>query len=93
MNELNENLQKQTKELSISNEELDKQNRILQDIAWTQSHIVRAPLARMLGIVNIIKDMKVGSPDYEEWINHFITSANELDNIIKDIANNTEYKN
>jgi len=31
LSELNENLQKQTKELSISNEELDEQNRILQD--------------------------------------------------------------
>ncbi len=88
--ELNENLQKQAKELFISNEDLEGQNQILQDIAWTQSHIVRAPLARMLGIVNIIKDLRVESPDYEKWINHFITSANELDNIIKDIVNKTD---
>ncbi|MGB4399949.1 MAG: PAS domain S-box protein [Daejeonella sp.] len=88
--ELNENLQKQTKELSISNEELEGRNQVLQDIAWTQSHIVRAPLARMMGIVSIIKDLRVESPDYEEWINHFTTSANELDNIIKDIVNKTD---
>ena len=85
--ELNENLQKQTKELSISNEELEGRNQVLQDIAWTQSHIVRAPLARMMGIVSIIRDLRVESPDYEEWINHFTTSANELDNIIKVIVN------
>jgi hypothetical protein len=34
---------------------IEKQNKKLKEIAWAQSHIVRAPLARMLGIVNLIK--------------------------------------
>ena len=90
--ELNQNLQKQSKELTTLNEELEVNNGVLKEIAFTQSHIVRAPLARMLGIVNVIKDIKVGSPDYEEWIKHFIASGNELDTIIKDIVNRTIIK-
>ncbi len=92
LNKLNKNLQKQTKELTTLNEELEVQNRVLHEIAWTQSHIVRAPLARMLGIVNVIKDIKVGTPEFEDWVNHFIASGNELDTIIKDIVNKTIIK-
>lgn len=90
--ELNQNLQKQSNELTTLNEELKVKNHVLNEIAWTQSHIVRAPLARILGIVNVIKDIRVGSPEYEEWINHIIASGNELDTIIKDIVNRTIIK-
>lgn len=89
LSELNKNLQKQTRELTKLNEELELRNQTLQDIAWAQSHTVRAPLAKMLGIVNVIKDKKVGSPEYEEWVTHFIASGNELDTVIKDIVNKT----
>ncbi len=91
--ELNRNLQKQSKELATLNEELVAKNGVLKKIAWTQSHIVRAPLAKILGIINVIKNIKVGSPEYEEWINHIITSGNELDTVIKDIVNKTIIKN
>ena len=65
---------------------LESQNIKLREIAWTQSHIVRAPLARMLGIVNLIKDIKPDSSEYDEWVERFTDSASELDDIIKDIT-------
>ncbi|MFK5073451.1 hypothetical protein ACI4BE_28395, partial [Klebsiella pneumoniae] len=34
---------------------IEAQNEKLRNIAWTQSHIVRAPLARILGIINFIE--------------------------------------
>lgn len=35
---------------------IDQQNKILRDITWTQSHLVRAPLARMEGLVNLLRN-------------------------------------
>lgn len=65
---------------------IEKQNIKLREIAWIQSHIVRAPLARMLGIVSLISDIKMDSIEYDEWVERFSNSASELDNIIKDIV-------
>jgi PAS domain S-box-containing protein len=62
----------------------------LKEIAWTQSHIVRAPLSRMMGIVNVLKQIGSSNPQFDEWVIHFDNSAKELDNIILDITRKTE---
>lgn len=62
----------------------------LKEIAWTQSHIVRAPLSRMMGIVNVLKHIGTTNPEFEEWVVHFDNSAKELDDIILDITRKTE---
>ncbi|MEO6638224.1 MAG: response regulator, partial [Ginsengibacter sp.] len=33
---------------------IEKQNKILQEIAWIQSHVVRAPLAKIMGLIDLI---------------------------------------
>ena len=58
---------------------IEEQNKRFQEIAWTQSHIVRAPLARMMSIVNLIKDLKATTQESEELLNHFVDSSNELE--------------
>ena len=65
---------------------IENQNIRLREIAWTQSHIVRAPLARMMAIAFMIRDNEMDSIEYKEWVEHFTHSANELDTIIKDIS-------
>jgi PAS domain S-box-containing protein len=72
---------------------IETQNKKLQEIAWTQSHVVRAPLARMMGVVNLIKELNMASPECTKLLEHFNDSANELDNIIKDITTKTEHIN
>ncbi len=69
---------------------IQQQNKQLREIAWSQSHIVRAPLARMMGIVNLLSDFKMESSEYEEWVKHFNDSASELESIIKDIVSNAQ---
>lgn len=64
------------------------QNKALQDIAWTQSHIVRAPLARLMGIVDQLKDVK--PEEMKEWIQMIDSSANELDLIIQKITSRAQ---
>lgn len=70
--------------------QIEIQNEKLKNIAWTQSHIVRAPLARMLGIMNVIEDTE--SPDDTSmWLKHLRCSANELDEIIKDMVDKAQH--
>jgi len=69
---------------------IENQNIKLKEIAWEQSHIVRAPLARMMGIVCILTDIKPASSEFNEWVEHFNNSATELDEIIKDIVSKAQ---
>ncbi|GAB2991904.1 hypothetical protein GCM10027284_05700 [Cyclobacterium sediminis] len=65
---------------------IEKQNKQLKEISWVQSHIVRAPLARLMGLVNLLKMTKIELPDEEkEMLNHIEISAEELDGVIRDI--------
>lgn len=69
---------------------IEKQNEKLQQIAWTQSHVARAPLAKMMGIVNLIKEMDSTSSEFVDLLNHFSDSGTELDKIIRNIVKKTE---
>jgi PAS domain S-box-containing protein len=71
---------------------IEEQNKVLLDIAWMQSHVVRAPLARLMGLVNLLalqpNDLKEISTS--DLLGYIQNSAEELDNIIKDIVRKTE---
>ncbi|MDP1727640.1 MAG: PAS domain S-box protein [Bacteroidota bacterium] len=75
--------------------EIEEQNKTLREIAWTQSHIVRAPLARIMGIVNLFNTNAINEEETREFLNYILTSANELDQVIKTIVlkANSEVKN
>jgi PAS domain S-box-containing protein len=66
--------------------EIETKNKKLEEIAWIQSHLVRAPLARVMGLVNLLELSKDHAP---EILEHILTSANELDAIIRDIVKKT----
>lgn len=72
-------------------EQIETQNEKLKNIAWTQSHIVRAPLARMLAIMNAIDDNNKDLDDTLMWLKHLKDSAIELDEIIKDVVEKAQY--
>ncbi|OYU96261.1 MAG: hypothetical protein CFE21_07590 [Bacteroidetes bacterium B1(2017)] len=69
---------------------IEDQNTKLREIAWMQSHVVRAPLARMMGIVELVKTGSLTQDEFLEFIPHFMSSAEELDSIIRDISGKTE---
>ncbi len=72
---------------------IETQNKQLREIAWMQSHIVRAPVARILGIVqHLYKDINWLNqfPYQREMLQHIVSSANELDIIIRKIVKHTE---
>lgn len=68
-------------------EEIEQKNRKLQDISWLQSHVVRTPLARIISLVELLENTEA-NPKQLELLAHMRTSADELDKIIKEIANN-----
>jgi signal transduction histidine kinase len=63
------------------------QNKLLKDIAWMQSHVVRAPLARIMGLVNLLEDEDFNELNQTEIIALITESATELDGIIRNITN------
>ena len=65
---------------------IENQNKKFLEIAWIQSHVVRAPLARMLGLVTLIKDKLIDGDELEEVLDYIVLSANELDVTIRDIS-------
>jgi light-regulated signal transduction histidine kinase (bacteriophytochrome) len=74
--------------------ELEKQNKQLKEIAWTQSHVVRAPLSRLMGLVKLIRDGVIDpGEDQTEILSYILQSADELDKVIGDITENTKQMN
>ena len=70
---------------------IEIQNKKLQDIAWKQSHEVRAPLSNIMGLVNLLKT-NLNLEDDEEnskIINYITESTKKLDEIIHDIVDKT----
>ncbi|WP_439482199.1 MEDS domain-containing protein [Cyclobacterium plantarum] len=69
--------------------QIELQNEKLKNIAWTQSHIVRAPLARMLGIINAIEDNN-SLDDILMWLKLLRDSADELDDIVRNMVDEAQ---
>lgn len=67
-------------------EDAIKQHNVqLKEIAWAQTHLVRAPLARILGIVDLLNEAEAGVPADKELLDYLSTSAAELDGVIRRI--------
>ncbi|TZF84572.1 PAS domain S-box protein [Pedobacter sp. BS3] len=69
---------------------IEKQNARLQEIGWIQSHVVRAPLARIMGLIDILKNCRGTDINQDELLQHILVSALEMDTIIKDIVSRAE---
>lgn len=65
---------------------IEKKNAKLHEIAHMQSHVVRAPLATMMGFVHLLEDRCVADDEKKEIHKNILRSAAELDNVIKDIS-------
>jgi len=64
---------------------IENHNKQLREIAWMQSHLVRAPLARILGITQVLTEGDNSQDRIDEMLSYLSISAAELDDIIKDI--------
>ena len=63
----------------------------LEEIAFLQSHIVRAPVATALGLLNILEDDRNQDEDLKkEVIKYLKTVLLDLDNVIRNVVKKTE---
>jgi PAS domain S-box-containing protein len=72
---------------------IEEQNQRLREIAWTQSHVVRAPLSRLMGLVDLVQNNVLKEEELNEILKYIVHSAEEMDEIIRDIVKKTERMN
>ena len=93
---MNEELNSLNEELTTVNERLEEkvkdrtsvletQNQQLTEYAFINSHILRAPLARILGLSSLIARETISIKD-QQLVEALIYSSNELDVIIRKIS-------
>ena len=86
----NEHLQKLVEEKSgdllKTNEELIQSNNELRQFSFSVSHNLRGPVARLLGLTNLIQ-INQSPADLERSIQFIHNSAKELDDLLHDLSN------
>jgi signal transduction histidine kinase len=78
-------VQDRTKELSETNMTLAENNEQLQQFAYIISHNLRAPIARIQGLAEVVNHTKAGTREQEMVLLNMTASAQELDQIIRDL--------
>lgn len=68
---------------------IELQNEQLKKIAWMQSHVVRAPLAKLMGFLNLIETRADENPD-KEMLSYALDAGKELDKIIREIVSKAD---
>jgi PAS domain S-box-containing protein len=70
--------------------EIEQQNEKLREISWIQSHVVRAPLARLMGLVSLLKDGRNDGEEKQKMLEYILISSRELDDVIGEITDITK---
>lgn len=74
-------------------EQIHLKNKHLNEIAFINSHIIRKPIANIIGIVNSLEDDLTGYEYFEKTLNMLKQSAEELDSNLMIINNSVEKVN
>lgn len=83
---LEEKVKERTLELEKNLASIELQNKALREISWIQSHVVRAPLARMMGAISLLEIKDDAGVTQEEIMDIVVTSANEIDKTVREIS-------
>ncbi|NCD69676.1 PAS domain-containing protein [Mucilaginibacter agri] len=74
-------------------EQIQLKNKHLDEIAYINSHIIRKPIANIMGIVNSLEDDLIGYEYFENALKMLKASAEELDRTLMVINNRVEQVN
>lgn len=80
---INDSLEFMVRERTVT---LEERNRQLADFAFLNAHKMRGPLARILGLVDVLRFTDSREQE-KEYLQHIVRSAEELDQVIKTAAN------
>ncbi|WPV01419.1 PAS domain S-box protein [Mucilaginibacter sp. cycad4] len=70
-------------------EEINRQNRLLREVAWMSSHEIRRPVATMLGLVNLL-DLAEDENERKEIFSKLRECAREMDSMVHEIHRRIE---
>ena len=65
---------------------IEKQNEKLREIAWTQSHLYRAPVARLMALVDLLTFGLADKNEEGKIYDGISQTTKELDALIRDIS-------
>ena len=68
---------------------IEQQNKRLREIAWIQSHEVRAPVASILGLIQVFNMEDPADPVNRELLKHLKEATDKLDEVTRRITNHT----
>ncbi|MFA6083940.1 PAS domain-containing protein [Mucilaginibacter sp.] len=68
---------------------IEQQNEKLLAISWMQSHVIRAPLARIMGLIPMFIDPKTTIKEKQDISAYLVLSAKEMDDVIQQITDAT----
>lgn len=71
---------------TVHEERIKKQNEQLLEIAWIQSHELRAPLANVLGLLELLKIDDSSEEQRNEYLHKLEAEAKDLDEIIHKVV-------
>lgn len=71
--------------LQQQNLELEKKNKALDEYAFINSHHLRAPVARILGLVELCSHMEL-PPEAQEIISRMKSESENLDAVVRNIS-------
>ena len=69
---------------------IEAQNEKLKKIAWTQSHELRGPLTRIMGLATLVEQDGFKDITLEEFFAYLNAATTELDQVIKEIVDASE---
>ena len=74
----------------VHTKKIEKQNNLLKEITWIQSHVVRTPLSRLMALTELLKEANISEEEKKFFLDNIIISSGELDCIIRDIVQKSE---
>lgn len=88
---LQQEIERQTHELRAANQELISHNNSLEQFAFIAAHNLRAPLARILGLANLI-GITNEEKDREDALHKIVASTHDLDGVVRDLSSILDIK-
>ena len=75
-------------QLSEASDIVQHKEKVLRELAFTQSHLVRSPISKILGLISLLESREADE-ETRFIISLLSQSTSELDNIVTDIVKKT----
>lgn len=85
LNHRNKNLELERELLKLKNSEMQRMQNFKSDFFSKVSHELRTPISGIIGLSNLLEDVRANSKDAEKYLKSLKTSAGHLQSIVNDV--------